>query len=262
MEVLDYTEHQNPELSQCFYSNLPYLHNHKKHMSSKRVSTRNNQLEPGKTPGQRTSDHRVPGGFFPSTPFLNYGTGYSNTEPPLCETWKPIGGDKILPQWWRKDNTPSARPVKSFDDVAWMKMGKTVQMNVNLLETLERELGRAAQQIQESPEVELGVLPTSRQLHELSESDTLESKSNQQDLNHMHPKLHSDIGTGNATSDSAVDVVTPRQVKGKERKRTSGSLSMLEQHLTVIYGLAQGTSRDTSIGVMGSHKDEDKEDNG
>ena len=95
-------------------------------MSSKHVLTRNNQPEPGKTPGQRTSDHRVPGGFSPSTPFLNYGTEYSNTEPPPCETWKPIGGDKILPQQWRKDNTSSVRPIKSSDDVAWMKTGKMV----------------------------------------------------------------------------------------------------------------------------------------
>ena len=50
----------------------------------------------------------------------------------------------------------------------------------------------------------------------------------------MHPKLHSDIRTGNAASNSALDVVTPRQVKGKERKRTSGSpSSILEEELNL-----------------------------
>ena len=91
---------------------------------------------------------------------------------------------------------------------------------------------------QESPEAELGVSPTSQQLHELSESDTLESKNNQQDFNRMHPKLHSDIRTGNAASDSALDVVTPRQIKGKERKRTSGSSSsILEEELNLAKSL-------------------------
>ena len=51
----------------------------------------------------------------------------------------------------------------------------------------------------------------------------------------MHPKLRSDIGTGNAASDSALDVVTPHQVKGKERKRTSGSpSSILEEELNEV----------------------------
>ena len=62
----------------------------------------------------------------------------------------------------------------------------------------------------------------------------LESESNQQDLNCMHPKLCSDIETGNAASNSALDVVTPCQVKGKERKRTSGSSSsILEEELNL-----------------------------
>ena len=62
----------------------------------------------------------------------------------------------------------------------------------------------------------------------------LESKSNQQDLNHMHPKLCSNFRTGNAASNSALDVVTPCQVKGKERKRTSGSpSSILEKELNL-----------------------------
>jgi len=142
-------------------------------------------------------------------------------DPPPRETWRPVGSDNIPLQSWRKDETPSAKPLKPSADVAGARTGKMVRMVANSPETLDKELGRTAQRKEGPSLLDKKSLPTGRQFRKhtdmsqtwgTSESETVDSDGER-------PSARHDCEGEMSEEAIASEVFTPQpgQIEGKQR---------------------------------------------
>jgi len=128
-------------------------------MLIKRSLTKTLPRESGSsTPERKPSQHCVPRGYSPTTLFIERLAEQANHSPPPHETWRPVGGVKVSPKNWSRDETPSVKLLKLSADVAATKHEKTVRMSVHPPETLDKELRRATHQKGESSIAEKKVI--------------------------------------------------------------------------------------------------------
>ena len=153
-------------------------------------------------------------------------------DPPPRETWRPVGGDNIPLQSWRKDETPSTKPLKPSADVAGARTGKMVCMVANSPETLNKELGRAAQRKEGLSLLDKESLPTGRQFRKHADTSQMQGNSESETVDSDGERPSAQYDHEGEMSEEAIasEVFTPQPGRIEEKQRDPGSLaSILEE---------------------------------